>query len=100
MDVIKLADGTEIEVELDPNSAYEISDSNQVSSSLEKIQGLLSTVVKPIANTYRELNKEVRIAETKLILGVKVGAEGNFVLAKSNVNAHIQVEMTLKDAHD
>lgn len=97
---IELKDGLEVEIELEANKAREISLDNKIDASIEDIQGFLSKVIKPISNTFRELNKEVNIAETKVTLGVKIGVEGGFILAKSTAEAHIQVEMVMRESNE
>lgn len=96
----KLDDGLEIEIDLNENQAREISLDKKIDTSIDDIKYFLSKVIRPISNTYRELNKEVTISETKVTLGVKVGLEGNFILAKSSAEAHIQVEMTMREGNE
>jgi len=94
--IISLNDGIDVEVELDDNVAREISYKDSVDSSIERIHELLSKIVKPISNTYSELSQSTEIESTKVAIGIKVGVEGNFILAKSSAGANIQVEMILK----
>lgn len=94
--IIKLKDGLEIEVEVDKNQAHEISDNKSVDSSIDKIQDFLTKLMRPICNTYRELDKDMSIESAKVSVGVKIGIEGNFILAKSTAGANIQVEITLR----
>jgi len=98
--IVKLKDGLEVEIELDDNQAREISLDNKIEASIDDISGFLSKVIKPISNTYKELNKEVKIFETKVTLGVKIGVEGGFILAKSTAEAHIQVEMVMRESNE
>ena len=98
--IVTLKDGLEVEIELDENQAREISLDNRIESSIEDISGFLSKVIKPISNTYKQLNKEVNISETKVTLGVKIGVEGGFILAKSTAEAHIQVEMVMRESNE
>jgi hypothetical protein len=98
--IVKLKDGLEVEIELDENQAREISLDNKIESSIEDINCFLSKVIKPISNTYKQLNKEVNISETKVTLGVKIGVEGGFILAKSTAEAHIQVEMVMRESNE
>lgn len=93
---IKLQDGIEVEVEVSQENALEISDGAVVDSSIDKLQELLSKVMQPISNTYTELNKDMSIESAKVSIGVKIGVEGNFILAKSSASANIQVELVLK----
>lgn len=92
---IILKDGIEVEVEL--SGPEEISYQDHVNSSISELGELLKKTISPVSNTLKELNKEVAISETKVTLGVKIGAEGNFFIAKSSLNANIQVEMLLKE---
>lgn len=94
--IIKLENDLEVEVEINENQAEEISDNNVVNSSIDKIESLLTKVMKPISNTYKELDKDMSIESAKVTIGVKIGVEGNFILAKSSAGANIQVEITLK----
>ena len=98
--IFKLKDGIEVEIEVDSNQAREISLDRKIDASIEDIKGLLTKVIKPISNTYKELSKEVNIAETKVSLGIKIGIEGGFILAKSTAEAHIQVEMVMRDINE
>jgi hypothetical protein len=97
--VITLNDGIEVEVEIDEQHAIEISDSAIVDSSVDKIQSLITKVCGPISNTFRDLEQQINVESTKVTIGVKIGVEGNFILAKSTGEAHIQVEMTLGKKH-
>lgn len=94
--IIKLKDDIEVEVEVNEVQAHEISDDGVVESSIDKVQSLLTKVMLPISNTYKELDKEVCVGEVKVSIGVKIGVEGNFILAKSTAGANIQVEMTMR----
>ncbi len=98
--LIKLKDGIEVEVELKENQVMEISNNINVDSSLEQLQELLSKIVKPISNTYKELNKDISIESAKINIGIKIGVEGNFILAKSSAGANISVELTMKAKND
>jgi len=97
--IIKLDNNVEVEVDIDETQAREISSDSRVKASIDQMQGLLMKVVKPLSNTYIELNKDMAIQEAKVTLGVKIGVEGNFILAKSSVGAHIQVELTLRGSN-
>ncbi len=94
--VIKLSDGLEVEVETSNNQAHEISDKDLVDASIDNIQEMLIKVMTPVSNTYKELSKDMQIDSAKVVIGVKIGVEGNFILAKSSAGANIQVEMTFR----
>lgn len=94
--IIKLNDDIEVEVEVNDDQAHEISDDGVVDASIDKIQSLLTKVMRPVSNTYKELDKDVCMDSVKVSIGVKIGIEGNFFLAKSTAGANIQVEMTMR----
>lgn len=94
--IIRLNDNIDVEVEIDDKQAYEISDNAHFNTSIDQIQVLLKKVMQPFSNTYKELSKDMNIDSTKISIGVKIGMEGNFILAKSSAEANIQVEMTLR----
>jgi len=93
--IITLKDGVDVEIEVDDQQAYEISDGSLVDSSIDKMQNLIAKVCTPISNTFNDLERHINVESTKVTIGVKVGIEGNFILAKSTGEAHIQVEITL-----
>jgi hypothetical protein len=94
--VIKLGDGIHVEVEISPQEAHLISDNTIIDSSINQIQSLITAVCAPIGQTFKDMAKDIDIESTKVTIGVKVGVEGNFILAKSSAAANIQVEMTLR----
>lgn len=96
--VIKMDNDFMVEVELDAHQAQEISSSDNmmINSSIDKIQDFLIKIIKPVSNTYKELNKEMSIDSAKVKIGIKIDIEGNFILAKSSASANIEVEMTFK----
>ncbi|QBF83776.1 hypothetical protein EXU30_14555 [Shewanella maritima] len=96
--VVELEDGLELEVFIPEDDARLISSGSKVQARIDDIQALLSKVITPISNTYKELNKSVSIAETKVSLGVKLSMESGFVVAKCSSEAHIQIEMTLRES--
>jgi hypothetical protein len=93
--IITLKNDIQIEVDIDDTEAMEISDNEFVDSSIDKIKTLLSNVCEPIAESIIELGENINVESTKVTVGVKVGVEGNFFVAKSTGEANIQVEMTL-----
>ncbi len=94
--IIKLKDDLEVEVDINEEQAYEISKDGIIESSIDQIQTFLTKIMQPISNTYKELDKDMSVESAKVSIGVKIGAEGNFILAKSSASANIQVELTLK----
>ena len=93
--IITLDDGIQVEVEVDESQAMEISDHDLVNSSIDKLKTLMNKIGEPIADSIVELGQNINIESTKITVGVKVGVEGNFFVAKSTGEANIQVEMTI-----
>jgi hypothetical protein len=98
--IIKLSDGIQVEIEVSDDEAQLISNSTIVDSSISEIQSLIRAVCTPIGKTLKELSNNIDIESTKLTIGIKVGVEGNFILAKSSAGANIQVEMILKKHYE
>lgn len=92
--IIKLAD--DIEVEIHTHGEFEeISDISRVDSSIEELKKLLTKVIEPVSKVHNQFSSSSSIQSTKLTVGVKVGIEGNFFIAKSSTEANIQVEILL-----
>lgn len=94
--IITMQDGLDVEVEIDNTQAQEIADNRVSDYSIDGIEKFMTKLIKPISNTYKEMNKSMSIESAKVSVGIKIGIEGNFILAKSNAGANIQVEFTLK----
>lgn len=74
---------------------YEIS-SGARTLSLDSLEDLLKKVTKPFTNVYNELNKDIEIETAKLSIGIKVGVQGAFLIAKSSGEANIGIEITMR----
>ena len=98
--IIEWNDGLEVEIDIDDNSAYQISNSSKINSSNGDIHNILLKIMKPISKTYEDLSENLNIESTKISVGIKIGAEGNFILATSSMGANIEVQMTLKLVQD
>lgn len=93
MDIIILEDGTLVEV--DSETTHEIGVKRNVKAQLVEVKQFLEKAVGPVVNSLKEVASTTNVEETKLTIGIKVGAQGNFILAKSSVDAHIKIEMKL-----
>lgn len=98
--VIKVSDGLEVEVELRDGDVSEISSYDNLNSSLDQINILLSEVTKPVIDAFQTLSEKAHIESTKVTVGVKFGASGNIFVAKSSAEANISVEMTIRPKND
>lgn len=96
--VIKLQDGLEFEVDMSEEEVLEIgANTLDVSTAtVNQVYELLANVVEPVSETYQKLSEEVDVDQLKIALGIKIGAQGNFFIAKSKLEGNINVELTLK----
>ncbi|OEU83371.1 MAG: hypothetical protein BA873_15980 [Desulfobulbaceae bacterium C00003063] len=96
--LIKLNDGTLIEAEVNNGEAKEIASglADKVNSSFEKIRPILTSVCKPITETWKELSKEMTIDQAEIQLGLNFEGEGNLFITKSKAGANITVKLVLK----
>ncbi|MGY3856147.1 CU044_2847 family protein [Aeromonas intestinalis] len=94
--IIYTDDGIGFEVSVTEEfGEYEIS-SGMNHLSLDSLEELLKKVTKPFTNVYDELNKDIEIESAKLSIGVKVGVQGSFFIAKSSGEANIGIEITMR----
>lgn len=94
--IIYTDDGIGFEVSVTEEiGEYEIS-SGANPLSLDSLEELLKKVTKPFTNIYDELNKDIEIESAKLSIGVKVGVQGSFLIAKSSGEANIGIEITMR----
>ncbi|NEP54476.1 MAG: hypothetical protein F6K65_39060 [Moorea sp. SIO3C2] len=96
--LIELDDGTLVEVEVPGNQVQAISGgfADKVSSTFDKIRPLLVKTCKPIAQTWKELNKEMDIEKAEVELGFSFEGEGNLYITRSAANANLKVKLVLK----
>lgn len=95
---IELQDNILIEVSPNEEQLQRISgsSSNHVNNSIDAIKPLLLKACKPITEVWKELNKDMEIAEAKVEVSVGFEAEGNVFIAKGKSNAHLTLSLTLK----
>lgn len=96
--LIKLADDTLIEVETPERKAQAISGgvADQVEGTIDKIRPLLLKVCKPLTSVWNEVNKDMKLEQAEIQIGLNFEAEGNVFLAKSKANANINVTIVVK----
>mgnify|MGYP003545929356 CR=1 FL=1 len=94
--IITLKDGLKVEVEQDENSVYEIGTRESINNSIEDIEDFIRKLSQPISNSFKNFSDDINIESAKISIGVKIGIEGGFILAKSTANAHIQIDLKLK----
>lgn len=96
MNTIVLSDGVEVQVELSENEAQEISARSRVENSLKDLQTTITKISESISGYAESINVSDQVKETKISVGLKVGVEGNLILSKSTLDAHINITFTLK----
>ncbi|GAK56721.1 hypothetical protein U27_03684 [Candidatus Vecturithrix granuli] len=97
--LIKLQDGTLVEVEASPNEVEQIASidyAKEVQESIEKIKPILLKVCRPVISVWQELNKEMMIEQAEVELGLAFEAEGNLYVTKAKAGANVNVKLTLK----
>jgi hypothetical protein len=97
--LIKLSDGTLVEVEVAPGEAQQISGGSvakKVESNFEKIKPALMKVCSPLADVWKELNKDVEINQAEVEIGLSFSLEGDIYIVKSKADANLKVKLLLK----
>lgn len=96
--LIRLEDGILVEVEVQGEQVEQISGglASKVSSKLEIIKPVLLNLARPIAEVWKEFDKDMIIEEAEIELGLSFEAEGNLYITKSKANSNISVTLKLK----
>lgn len=96
--LIKLEDGTLVEVEVSDNEAKHIANSaaDRVNTTFDKIKPILIKTCRPIAAAWKELNQEMHIEQAEIEIGFSFEGEGNLFVTKAKANSNLKVTLTLK----
>lgn len=96
-ELIKLKDGTLIEIENSENDIEQISGgaADKVDENIDVIVPLLKKVVSPLKNTFDELNKEMSIEKAEVEIGLGFEAGGDVFIVKGSAKANLTVKLTL-----
>ncbi|MCB0263809.1 MAG: CU044_2847 family protein [Calditrichia bacterium] len=96
--LIKLEDGTLIEVEVPENQAQQISGgfADKVSKRFENVKPILVNTCRPLISAWHEINKEMHIDQAEIELGLSFEGEGNLYITKTKAGANLTVKLTLK----
>jgi hypothetical protein len=96
--LIKLQDGTLVEVDAADASPKEVSGemAQKVGRSIDSLMPFLLKICKPLRSTWNELNKEMQIDEAEVELGVSFEAEGNLYVVKAKGNANLVIKLKMK----
>lgn len=97
--LIRLEDGTLVEVEAPPGEAEQISGgrmADKVNSTLSVIKPTLINACLPLKDVWQELNKEMQVSQAEVEIGVSFAAEGDVYIAKSKAEANLKVKLIIK----
>lgn len=97
--LIRLEDGTLVEVETSPDEAQQISGGStakRVEANFDKISPILRKVCRPITETWKELSKEMLVEQAEVEIGLSFEGEGNIYITKSKASANLKVKLVLK----
>ena len=97
--LIRLQDGTLVEVEVSPGEARAIAggEADKVNSALDRIQPVLTNVAKPVIEMWQSLPRHVSLEQVEIELGLSFEGEGNIFVTKARAGANLTVTLTLKN---
>ena len=102
--LIKLEDGTLVEVEVTPDQAQQISGggvfAKKVKTNLAQIQPLIINTCKSVATAWKgvhqELSQDINIEKAEVELALSFEFGGDVYIAKSTAGANLKVKLILK----
>lgn len=96
--LIRLEDGTLVEVEVTGNEVQQISGgvAEKVDAVMNNIKPTLLNACQPIVAAVKSLRKDVDIEHVEIEVGLSFDIDGNIYIAKAHVGANILVRMVLK----
>ncbi|MEH2424265.1 MAG: CU044_2847 family protein [Nostoc sp.] len=100
--LIRLDDGTLVEVEVPEEQARQISGgfADKVDATFDKIKPILVKTCKPIAAAWKEINQEMNIEQAEVQIGLSFEGEGNLYITKSKASANLTIKLVLKPNSD
>ena len=96
--LIKLEDGTLVEVEVTGKEVQQIAGglAEKVDATINKIKPVLLKTCQPIVAAVKDLREEVDLEQVEVEVGLSFDIEGNVYVAKAKAGANIKVKLTLK----
>lgn len=96
--LIRLDDGTLIEVETKPGEVQQISfdTARKVEESIDRVKPLLVRACQPVIAAWKELSQDLAIEQAEIELGLSFEAEGNAYIVRGTATANMTVRLTLK----
>ncbi len=97
--LIKLEDGTFVEVEAAGDEVQQISGgaAEKVNATLDKIKDSLLKTCQPFVAAVKDLRKDVDLEQVEVEVGFSFDVEGNIYITKATIGANVLVRMTLKN---
>ena len=95
--LIRLADGTLMEVSVDPNEAQPIAGglAEKVEATFDKVQPLLLNTCRPIIEVWRNLRQDVHVDQMEIELGLSFEGEGNLYITRTKGSANLSVKLVI-----
>ena len=94
--LIKLEDGTLVEVEVAKDEVQQIVGGvKKVDATLEKIKPVLLKICQPIVASVKNLREDVDLEQVEVEVALSFDLEGNIFVAKTNFGANVLIRMTL-----
>lgn len=96
--LIKLDDGTLVEVEVAGDEVQQISGglAEKVHATMNKIKDTLLKTCQPILAAVKDLREDGDLEQVEVEVGLSFDVEGNVYITKANFGANVLVRMTLK----
>jgi hypothetical protein len=96
--LIELEGGVLIEIDKPTGEVQEISGgaADRIKdATIDRIKPIILKAAKPIAEVYKELNRDMEVRQAEVELGLGFEAEGNLYITKAKGNANLLVKLTL-----
>lgn len=96
--LIKLSDGTLVEVEASPDDVQQISSNvaERVQETLDKVKPILIQTCRPVIAAWKEMSQDMDIEQAEIELGLSFEGEGNIYVTKVKSGANLIIKLTLK----
>lgn len=96
--LIELEDGVLVEIDKPTGEVQEISGGGAdriKDATIERINPIILKAAKPIAEVYKELNRDMEVRQAEVEPGLGFEAEGNLYITKAKGNANLVVKLIL-----
>ncbi len=95
--LIRLADGTLVEVEASADDVQQISSkyADQVDQAIESVGPVLMRACEPVVAAWQELSGGANIERAEIELGLSFEGEGNVYVAKAKAGANLTIRLVL-----